>query len=384
VTTIDDPLRLDDFPTSPAGFPIFDGHNDALLALELDPGRPDSLLERGTSGHLDLPRAREGGFAGGMFAVFVPSGKRIRPPRKGAADRYELPMPRPPGLVRAQRVAGKLAAALFRAERQSGGRLEVVRTTQQLRSCLRRGVLAAVLHLEGAEAIDPGLDALEVLYQAGLRSLGPVWSRPNAFGHGVPFKFPSSPDTGPGLTDAGKALVRACNQLGILIDLSHLNEKGFWDVARISSAPLVATHSNAHALCPMSRNLTDAELAAIRDSGGMVGVNFAVSMLRPDGKPDADTPLEVLIRHVDHLVERVGPEGVGFGSDFDGTIVPKAIGDATGLPRLVEALRAHGYGDAELRRLCFENWLGVLERTWRPEPAAHRRPEAAPEKAVAD
>ena len=82
------------------------------------------------------------------------------------------------------------------------------------------------------------------VYEAGLRSLGPVWSRSNAFGHGVPFRCPSSPDTGPGLTDLGKELIGACNRLGILIDLSHLNERGFWDVAAISNAPLVATHSN--------------------------------------------------------------------------------------------------------------------------------------------
>jgi membrane dipeptidase len=380
---IDDPMSLEDVPASPAGFPILDGHNDALSAPDRDPRRPDSLLERATSGHLDLPRAREGGFAGGMFAVFVPSGKRIRPPRGGAPDSYALPMPNPPRLARAQRVAGRQAARLFRTERQSGGRLEVVRSVGQLRSCLRRGVLAAVLHLEGAEAIDTELDALEVFYQAGLRSLGLVWSRPNAFGYGVPFRFPSSPDTGPGLSDAGEALVRACNQLGILIDLSHLNERGFWDVARISSAPLVATHSNAHALCPISRNLTDDQLTAIRDSGGMVGVNFAVSMLREDGKPDPDTPLEVLLRHVDHLVERLGIGGVGFGSDFDGTVVPKAIGDAAGLPRVVEALRAHGYDDDSLRRLCFGNWLRILERTWRPESAAERRAKAARGGAVA-
>ena len=127
-----------------------------------------------------------------------------------------------------------------------------------------RGSLAAVLHIEGAEAIDPELDALEVLHAAGLRSLGPVWSRPNLFGHGVPFRFPSSPDTGPGLTDAGKALVRACNELRLMLDLSHLNEAGFWDVAALSQAPLVASHSNAHALCPCSRNLTDKQLDAIR------------------------------------------------------------------------------------------------------------------------
>ena len=112
------------------------------------------------------------------------------------------------------------------------------------------GNLAAVLHIEGAEAIDPELEALEVFYAAGLRSLGPVWSRPNVFGHGVPFRFPSSPDTGPGLTDAGKELVRACNRLRIMLDLTHLNEAGFWDVAALTDAPLVATHSNVHALCP--------------------------------------------------------------------------------------------------------------------------------------
>ena len=100
-----------------------------------------------------------------------------------------------------------------------------------------------MLHIEGAETIDPGLEALEFWYGAGLRSLGPVWSRPNAFGEGVPFASPSSPDTGPGLTDAGRALVRRCSELGILVDLSHLNEAGFWDVARLELGPLVASHS---------------------------------------------------------------------------------------------------------------------------------------------
>jgi len=354
-----------DRPTATERLPIIDGHNDALLALLRNPERPDSLLERSALGHLDLPRAEDGGFAGGFFALFTPSGRSSGPRPRDAAASYELPFPPTPSVVRAQRFTGTLAARLFRDERAAAGRLEVVRTVAELRSCLERRVLAAIFHIEGAEAIDPGLDALEVLYQTGLRSLGLVWSRPNAFGHGVPFKFPSSPDTGPGLTDLGRALVRACNQLGILIDLSHLNEKGFWDVARLSQAPLVATHSNAHALCPAARNLTDEQLRAIRDSDGMVGLNFAVSMLRADGRPDAATPLEVMVRHLDHLIERLGEDKVGFGSDFDGTIVPSAIKDAAGLPRLIEALRDAGYGEALLRKLAFENWLRVLERTWR-------------------
>lgn len=353
---------------TPPSIPVFDGHNDVLLRLHRAAarGRPVSFLERDTAGHLDLPRAREGGFAGGMFACFTPSREAIFKHTKRTDESYDVPLPKPPSLAHAQRVTMALAAALYRIEAASGGGFKVVRDVGELRACLDRGVAAAVFHIEGAEAIDTGLDALEVLHRAGLRSLGIVWSRPNAFGHGVPFRFPSSPDTGPGLTEAGKALVRGCNELGIMIDLSHMNEQGFWDVAKLSQAPLVASHSCVHAICPVTRNLTDDQLAAIRDSGGMVGINFAVNQLRPDGKNDADTPLEVMARHLDHLIERLGEDGVGFGSDFDGATVPKAIGDAAGLPRLLEALRAHGYDDALLEKLCHANWLSVLERTWAP------------------
>src|SRR5262249_49762542 len=101
----------------------------------------------------------------------------------------------------------------------------------------------AVLHLEGAEAIDSDLELLDEWHERGLRSLGPVWSRPNAFAHGVPFAFPSSPDTGPGLTERGRELVEACSGLGIMVDLSHMNEAGFWDVAGLEPGPLVASHS---------------------------------------------------------------------------------------------------------------------------------------------
>jgi membrane dipeptidase len=218
--------------------------------------------------------------------------------------------------------------------------------------------------LEGAEVIDPDFELLDVLHAAGLRSLGPVWSRPNAFGHGVPFLCPSSPDTGPGLTDLGKKLIGSCNQLRILIDLSHLNERGFWDVADISSAPLVATHSNAHALSQHSRNLTDRQLIAIRETEGIVGVNFATSFLRPDGRRDADTPIELVIDHIEHMLKHAGEDGVGLGSDFDGAKIPVGIGNAAGLQNLVQLMRARDYGEALIEKLCFRNWLRVLGQTW--------------------
>ena len=109
-----------------------------------------------------------------------------------------------------------------------------------------------VLHIEGAEAITEDFSSLEMLYRRGLRSIGPVWSRNNRFAKGVPFSFPGSPDQGGGLSGAGKELIQICNNNGNLLDLSHLNEKGFRDIAKLSQHPLVATHSNAHALAPKS------------------------------------------------------------------------------------------------------------------------------------
>ena len=154
--------------------------------------------------------------------------------------------------------------------------------------------------------IDPGLEALDFWYGAGLRSLGPVWSRPNAFGEGVPFASPSSPDTGPGLTDAGRGLVRRCSELGVLVDLSHLNEAGFWDVARLDLGPLVASHSGSHALAAHSRNLTDKQLDAIGASGGLVGIVYATPFLRSDFVEDPDTPLSLIVDHARHIAGRIG------------------------------------------------------------------------------
>lgn len=351
---------------------IFDGHNDVLLALyQQSRGAGVTFFDKSDQGHIDLPRARAGGFGGGFFAVYVPADESTIDATGSSAElpstpgAYARPLPAALELGWSQRVALDMTALLFKIEAQSQGQVRVVRTAGELAACLDAGVLAAILHFEGAEMIDPELNALEVFYQAGLRSLGPVWSRPNAFGHGVPFQFPHSPDTGPGLTDAGRELVRACNRLGIMLDLSHLNEQGFWDIAELSDAPLVATHSNVHALCASTRNLNDKQLDAVRESDGVVGLNFAVSFLREDGAYDANTPIETMVRHIDYLVERLGIDRVALGSDFDGARVPAPIGDVAGLPKLVEALRQHGYDEPSLRKIGHENWLRVLRKTWK-------------------
>ena len=348
--------------------PLFDGHNDTLLRIwqrdDAD-GGARAFLEGGVGGHIDLPKAREGGLFGGLFAAFTPSRQLgvdyMRLMREAA---YDVPPPSPLPIADAQAATLGMAATLLRIEAASGGAVTVCRSAADIRAAKERGSLAAVFHVEGAEAIGPDLDALHVLHAAGLRSLGPVWSRPNAFGHGAPFRFPSSPDTGPGLTEAGGALVRACDALKIVIDLSHLNEAGFWDVARRTRAPLIATHSNAHAITPHARNLTDRQLDAIRETGGLVGLNLATCFLRQDGRMRADTPLDAVARHLDHLIGRLGEDHVGFGSDFDGAVVPADLADVAGMPRLFEALRAHGYDEALIEKIAWRNWLGALERVW--------------------
>ncbi|NJD19365.1 MAG: peptidase, partial [Gemmatimonadetes bacterium] len=205
---------------------------------------------------------------------------------------------------------------------------------------------------------------LDGFCEAGPRSLGPVWSRPNACGHGVPFDFPRTPDTGPGLTAAGKRLVRSCNRLGILVDLSHLNEAGFWDVARLSQAPLVATHSCAWTLCPSPRNLTDRQLDAVKASGGLVGINFHKGFLRADGDSKGPASLTEIARHARYVADRIGVEHVALGSDFDGAVMPDDLPDVTALPAVLDALQAAGFGDADLRRVATDNWIRVLGETW--------------------
>lgn len=345
---------------------LFDGHNDVLTRL-LKKQHPDAhqhFLDGDNEGHLDLPRMRAGGFGGGFFAIYVsPQGAGLdMDDLRG--ESYDLPLPPEISVADALPVVLAEAAILTRIESASAGAVKICRNASELRTCLNDGTLAVVMHIEGAEGIDNDLHSLDVLYAAGLRSVGPVWSRPTRFGHGVPFRYPGSPDTGAGLTDLGRRLVRECNRLRIMIDLSHLNEKGFWEVAAISNAPLVATHSNVHALCKNSRNLTDKQLAAIRETDGMVGVNFATAFIRADGQMNADTPLDEMLQHMDYLIEHVGEERVGFGSDFDGAMIPEAIGDVAGLGELRAAMQSRGYGISLMRKLCHENWTALLERTW--------------------
>lgn len=341
--------------------PIFDGHNDSLTRddhAEIATGR--------ASGHLDLPRMRAGGVRGAIFSVFTDSARRrtrrVRRARAYTVQELSSPVEHTVAAAHAAVVAGRLLAL------ERSGHLRLARGVGDLDAAHDdSGPPAAVLHLEGAEAIDPQLEALPLWYEAGLRSLGPVWSRSNPFGHGVPFSSPSSPDIGEGLTDSGHRLIRACAELGILVDVSHLNEAGFWNVAALGVGPIVATHSGVHALCQSSRNLTDAQLDAIADSGGLVGIVFACPFLRADFADEGETPVDLIAEHARYVAERIGVEHVALGSDFDGATIPSDVGDVAGMPRVLDALAGAGFTTEEVAAIAWDNWRRVLGQWWHAE-----------------
>lgn len=352
--------------------PVVDGHNDTLLALADADDRVATFREGGGEGHLDLPRARSAGLGAAFFAAFVPNETRVE--KRETPDGVEYPVPDPLDRDRAKRVTYETLECLHQWAAEIDG-FRVLRTLEDLDRCLERGEdapasagtgegdrpLGAIFHLEGAEAIEPDLSNLEFLYRSGLRSVGPVWSRHNEFGHGVRFEYPGHPDTGPGFTETGLALLDACEDRGILVDLAHATERGFFDAAEAQDGPLVVSHTGAHALCEHSRNLTDRQLDAVADSGGIVGIAFAEGTL---AGPDGDAGVDTIADHVEYVADRAGIDHVGLGSDFDGASVPDDVGDVTGLPAVFAELRDRGFDADRLAKVARGNWRRVIAEVW--------------------
>ena len=339
--------------------PVFDGHNDTILKLEIAArlGSPVDFSKTSLKHDLDLPRARAGGFVGGLFAMFTPSHLERFDQEFDPSDLANFDV-----IDQASALDFTLAmfARMRRLARQFPNDLSICHNASSIRAAIASNRIAIVPHIEGAECIDTDFNALEILHAAGLRSLGPVWSRHNAFGHGAPMALQADLDPGKGLSPKGFELISACDHLEIMIDLSHLTEAGFWDVAKTTTRPLIATHSNAHAISPNARNLTNRQLAAVAESNGVVGLNFHVQFIRADCKMDQSTPITEMIRHLDHLLDFLGEDGVAIGSDFDGCVLPTEIGDVTGLQKLITAMRHAQYGDRLITKICSENWLRAL------------------------
>lgn len=336
-------------------YSFFDGHNDLLLNLWLNyPDAPEQFFTGIEHGHLDFPRIQQAGLVGGLFAIFVPPHRYIVDTYPAQARQLDDPL----------QVMWQQFELLRQLIALSAGKMKLCTSAAELRQCQRDSVFAVVAHIEGADALDSEGVALEAFYQAGVRSVGPFWNLPNAFGEGVNGSFPGSPDTGPGLTSAGKHFILGLQQKRMMIDVSHMNEQAFWQTAELTTQPLIASHSSVHALCQQPRNLTDKQLLAIRNSGGIVGINFGNAFIRPDGQRQTATPLEQLVDHFLYVLDLIGDEHLGLGSDFDGVSVPEELGDVSGLPSLLQHLKQRGVPESSLQKIAYKNWFSALERTW--------------------
>lgn len=317
--------------------PVLDGHEDFITAI---PRQDRSFLEESSRGHVDWPRAQRGGLGGTFVSIYLSDAQAE---------------------INAVGYSIKQIDDYLRICDASEGQVRAVRTTAELDQAFADGAFAGIIHFEGADPISYSLKELRVFYEAGLRSLGVTWSRPTIFGYGVMFRDPQPTN---GLTDAGRALVAECNRLGVLLDVSHLNPAGFWDLAHTTSRPFVATHSSVKAISPHVRNLDDDQIRMIAERDGTIGINFANAFLRPDMGRDADTTLEMIISHFAYIVNLVGDRHVSFGTDFDGTGVPSCVPDAAALPTVLHAFQQRGWSDDRIERICNGNFRRVLRAVW--------------------
>ncbi len=240
---------------------------------------------------------------------------------------------------------------------RSGGRAALVTGPEQMEQVLRDGRIAVVIALEGGTALTQGVKTLDEFRALGLSMVGLTWTESSQYADSSAEPRAS----GGGLTAAGRALVKACNARGILLDVSHMSDQATVDTVDASRAPVLASHSNSHSLSPVPRNLSDSLLSAIGRKGGLVGVMFHGPFVvkgRPSTRADVVAQVTALVKHL-------GAEHVGIGSDWDGRIKsPEGLLGSRDLPALYQDLRAAGLSERELRQVAGDNLLRVWRRAW--------------------
>lgn len=314
---------------------IIDGHCDTILdiigeAWEGEVGEARDFLIRATRGHVDLPRLIEAGINCQAMALFT-SNRRLAEARSWTWSLIEV-----------------IEAICGRTDK-----FRIVRSAAEIQRAKAEAWIAALLAIEGGEAIGESLEELRAFHGRGIRLMTLTWSRRNAIGRGV--GVPGSD----GLSDFGKRVVSEMENLGMIVDASHLSDEALGDLLSIAKRPIVASHSNCRALCDHRRNLTDRQIEGIASTGGLVAATFAGAFIDPD---PAKVTWERFLDHVDHLVAVAGAEHVGIGSDFDGwrEKFGVAAADCTKLGHLETSLLARGRTKEEAAMILGKNWLRVI------------------------
>lgn len=319
--------------------PVFDLHCDTILRFY----HGEHLSEAG-KGHIDLPKLKEGGTAAQCFAIFVPT--------HDSAQKHGIPDD-------PEEYFDKAYAAFLREMELNSPDVSRAFSAEDIVKNEKAGRISAVLTVEDCVTLQGDISRLDDWHEKGVRMAALTWNYENSLG------FPNSSDPelhSKGLKPFGREAVERMNELGIIVDVSHLSEGGFNDVADISSKPFVASHSCARALCGHSRNLTDRQLRAVADSGGVIGINFMTGFLRPvnsDRISDYHTTYEDILRHLQHMRNVAGIEALAIGSDYDGIASTMEWNDCGGNGLLLDALES-GFTADEIEKISYFNALRVF------------------------
>ncbi|HHV34970.1 MAG TPA: membrane dipeptidase [Syntrophomonadaceae bacterium] len=306
---------------------IIDFHCDTVLKAFQE---NSSLAASSPSSHLDLRRMQEAGVKIQFFALFPGISSYLSPLKQAL-------------------ILGDYFWEQYQENREI---LQLITSRQSLFQVMDSRKKGALLTVEGGEVLEGDIRMLRVLYRIGVRSLCLTWNNRNEIADGV-----AEMQTGGGLTNFGREVVKEMNRLGMIIDVSHIAERGFWDVLEISQAPVIASHSNSRAVCDHPRNLSDDQIKGIAQKEGVIGLNFVADFI---GAPGGG--MEQLVRHIDHICDLVGDDYLGFGSDFDGTDnLLAGIKDVTIYPEIISYLEKRNYKDTTIRKICSENCLRVLQ-----------------------
>ncbi|HVO76926.1 MAG TPA: dipeptidase [Candidatus Bathyarchaeia archaeon] len=358
---------------------VFDAHCDTAMRLVGD--KKIDLADRHTDGHIDLPRAKEGGLDAQIFAVWLP--------------------PQMPAAAATAR-AHEMIEAVWGQARAHPTQLEVALKGTDVRRIVKEGKLAALIGIEGGHVIGESIEALRDYYARGVRCMTLTWMNTNKWAD-------SSDDTAMwgGLNAFGRSVVREMDSLGMIIDCAHVSEKTFFDVLETTKSPVLISHSCMRALVDIPRNVSDDVLRAVKKNGGVVCVNFfsgfldadfhakamalwaeyrkkanelapqyggdaekAWEALQPEFEQKAKeippVPLSRLIDHIDHAVKIAGVDHVGFGSDFDGiNATPVGLDDVSKLPLITEELLKRGYSERDVKKILGGNLLRLVEKVVR-------------------
>ena len=306
---------------------IIDGHTDAIL--DVHHGRRD-FFERSETGHVDLPRLEEAGVNAVALALFT-------------TDEYIADAP------------SHTRALLSTFDRlvMAGRGLIHARSASDIERSVADGTTAGFVTIEGGEAIGTSIDTLHEFSDRGVVLMTLTWNRRNSIARGV------YGDGDDGLSPFGREVVREMEKIGMIVDVSHLSDRSLADVLAVATKPLVASHSNARAICNHPRNLTDDQLRAIADHGGLIGLTFPGVFV--DATP-ANVTLDRVFDHLSRMIDVAGIDHIGIGTDFDGFTAPYGLvmSDCAGLPTVAERMATRGYSDDEIDKVMGRNWLRVI------------------------